>query len=190
MRPRLIVLLDEVAGLPTVVVVRVHEGGDQHPFLGSGDGRLQVLRPLLGAEAIRQRAESGHLAPDRHLGGIALAAAARERPLRVGLEDVVVPARRLVVEPAHGAEEAHLVVVHDVLEEHRGHEGIDGVASVPEHLERGLGDDGELGAHHHRVADRLLLRPLVVERVPRVRPVLAGREAGGQQADACRKDDW
>ena len=152
------------------------------PFLRRGDGRTEVLRPLLGAETVSEGAEPGHLAADGHLGGIALAAAARERPLRVGLEDVVVAGRRLVVETAHGAEEAHLVVVHDVLEEHRGDECVDGVPAAPEHLQRGFGDDGELSTHHHRVADGLLFRSLVVERVPRVRPYI-----GGQVLAGCRQ---
>ena len=77
------------------------------------------------------------------------------------------------------------MVVHDVLEEDRGDEGVNRVPPVPEDFKRGLGDDGELGAHHHRVADRFLLRSLVVERVPRVGRVLAGGESGGQQETGC-----
>jgi hypothetical protein len=76
------------------------------------------------------------------------------------------------------------------LEEHRGDEGVDRVPAVFEHLQRSLGDDGELGAHHHRVADGLLFRSLVVERIPRVGRVLAGCETGGQQTEARRKEDW
>ena len=51
-------------------------------------------------------------------------------------------------------------VIH-VLQEHRRDHGIDGIASIAQHLKRSRGDDRELRAHHHLVSYRLRLRSLV-----------------------------
>ena len=69
-----------------------------------------------------------------------------------------------------------LVIVVDVLQEDGGHHRVDGVAAIGEYLERGIGDDRELRRHHHALADRVRLRPLIETGVSRV----------GGNGDLCR----
>jgi hypothetical protein len=132
---------------------------------------------------VRERLEAAHGPADGHFRRVAGAAGVGVGAFRVGIKRVVPPGRRLVVQPGHRAEVGHLVVVDDVLQEDRRDEGVDRVASPAKHVDGGLGDVGQLCAHHHAFARGDRLRSLVEARIAGVGDV------GGLAAERRRQHD-
>ena len=156
-------VLDEVPLLHEPIVDAVHERGHHGPFLGRGDGRLEIARPVHGAAAVTlpDRFEAAHHAADGDLRHIPVIVAFGPRTLGHRVQRPVRLAGGVIADDRHRAEVRDLVEIVHVLHEDGGDHGVHRVPAVLQHLERRLAHDWKLGGHHDRVADRLRLRPLV-----------------------------
>ena len=166
---------------------RVH----REALLGHADGRREVVGPLHRAEPVGHRLQAGDRAGDADAqpGGLGHVRRAGERPpnrravrvLELRVQVVGLVRLRVVDEGAEAAGgRGHLRLDH-VLVEHGRDRGVDGVATLAQHVERGL--------RHRRVRRRDHGVRAVRDRLHALLGLLSGQAGDGRRhSDQDRED--